>query len=134
MMQTQRARPKILIVGQTPPPFGPALRDQEPCLDCFAEADFVGQDDTLGERVASGEQRCIHLVRIQVDLCVEEGARHTLHGVTCPLQRQLVGKVGELVRAVVHASAVHVRCQPQTLVAKLPVPACARFGAAFCRP
>jgi len=51
---------------------GPELGQHQARLDGLAEPHLVGQDDASGERVAAGEQRRFDLVRIQVDLGVDE--------------------------------------------------------------
>ena len=82
--------------------FGPALRDQETGFDGLAQAHLIGQDHALGKRIARGEQGRIDLMRVQIDLRIQQSTSHPVHGVGRTLQRQLVGEVGELVRAVQH--------------------------------
>ena len=60
---------------------GPFLRDQQARLDGFAEADFVGKNGALGQRVARSEQRGIDLVRVQVDLSIQQRTGHAVHGI-----------------------------------------------------
>ena len=55
------------------PPLRPALRDDQPGFDGFAEADFVGKDDAAREGIAAGEKRGIDLVRVEVYLGIDQG-------------------------------------------------------------
>ena len=72
---------------------GPFLRQHQPGLDGLAEADLVGQQRAFGERRAESEQRRVDLMRIQIDLRVDQRRRELLHAVGRAAARQLVGEV-----------------------------------------
>ena len=44
---------------------GPALRNDDGGFDSLAEADFIGEDDTSGERRSDGEEGRVYLVGIK---------------------------------------------------------------------
>ena len=52
----------------------PPLREHQPRLDGLAKPDLVGQQHTTRERRLEGEQRRVDLVRVQVDLGIDQGA------------------------------------------------------------
>jgi hypothetical protein len=81
---------------------GPFLRDQQACFDGFAETDFVGKDGAPGQRVARREQRGVDLVRVQVDLSIQQRTGHAVHGIGRGTAGQLMREIRELVRAVGH--------------------------------
>ena len=65
------------------PPLRPALRDHQARLNGLAEAHFVGKDDAARKWVAAGEEGGIDLVRVEVDLGIDQRRGQRLHGVAC---------------------------------------------------
>ena len=65
------------------PSLGPALRDHQARLDGLAEAHFVGKDDAARKRVAAGEEGGIDLMRVEIDLGIDQRRGKRLHGVAC---------------------------------------------------
>src|SRR5690606_7714764 len=57
------------------PSLGPALRDDQTGFNGFAEPHFVSEEHTARKRIAAGEERCIDLMRIQIDLRVDQRCR-----------------------------------------------------------
>ena len=55
--------------------FGPALGDDDAGFHCFAETDFIGEEDSAIERASDGEERRVYLVRVQIDAGVRERER-----------------------------------------------------------
>ena len=52
---------------------GPALRDNQPSLDRFAQPNLVGEQSAFGERRRKSEKRGIDLVRVHIDLRTGNG-------------------------------------------------------------
>jgi len=52
---------------------GPALRDDQPCFNGFAEPHFVSEEHATRERIAAGEEGSIDLMRIKIDLRIDQG-------------------------------------------------------------
>lgn len=65
------------------PPFGPALRNDQARLDGLAEAHLVGKDDAARKWVAAGEEGSIDLMRVEIDLGIDQRRGQRLHGVAC---------------------------------------------------
>jgi hypothetical protein len=49
------------------------LSKHQPCFDGFSQPNFVGTYDATRQRVLAGKQRRLHLVRIEINLSVDEG-------------------------------------------------------------
>jgi hypothetical protein len=56
------------------------LGDDESGFDGFAEADFVGEDDALGQWGANGEEGGVDLVGVEVDAGRRKAAGQTFDG------------------------------------------------------
>ncbi len=70
----------------------PALRHDQRGLDRLAETHLIGEQDALGEGRAQGEQRRIHLVRVEIDARRGQRLRQAL-----AFRHALAGKeVGEI--------------------------------------
>lgn len=69
---------------------GPFLQDDDSCLDGFTKADLIGKNDALGKWRPESKQGRIHLVRVQLNARVGDGARQALHAVGSVLQHKLV--------------------------------------------
>ena len=54
------------------PTLSPALQDDQPRLDGFSQPHLISQDHPFGQRVSTGKQGRIHLVRVQVDARVDQ--------------------------------------------------------------
>ena len=54
---------------------GPFLQDDDSCLDGFTKADLIGKNDALGKWRPESKQGRIHLVRVQLNARVGDGAR-----------------------------------------------------------
>jgi len=54
---------------------GPILTDDKSRFDSLAKSHLVGEDHALGEWRAQCKKRCLDLVRIEVDLCIEKRHR-----------------------------------------------------------
>jgi hypothetical protein len=75
--------------------FGPSLRDYKARLDRFAEADFVGEDDTFRKRRRQGEEGGVDLMGVHIDARRRKGLRervvaHTFEGDLMRKERTLV--------------------------------------------
>ena len=77
---------------QTAFTLGPELAQHDSGLDRFAQSDFVGQNDALGEGGLQCEERCLDLMWIQVDRSVEERHGQSVHSTGGPA-RQVVGEI-----------------------------------------
>jgi len=75
------------------PPLCPALRDNQPRFDGFAEADFVGEDDAARERVTAGEECGIDLVRVEVYLGINQGRGEGFDAIAGGATGELPGEV-----------------------------------------
>ena len=75
------------------PPLCPALRDNQPRFDGFAEADFVGEDDAARERVTAGEECGIDLVRVEVYLGINKGRGEGFDAIAGGATGELPGEV-----------------------------------------
>ncbi len=71
----------------------PLLREHQARLDGFAQAHFVGQQRALRERRSESKQGSIDLMRIQIDLRVNERRSELLDAVRREAAGQLVGEV-----------------------------------------
>ena len=76
-----------------PPALGPFLRKDQSGFDGFAESYFISEQCTLRKRRRESEERGVYLVRIEIDLCVDERGRELLHAVGRVATGQLVGEV-----------------------------------------
>jgi hypothetical protein len=81
---------------------GPFLRDQQACFDGLSETDLVRKDGALGQWVARREQRRVDLVRVQVDLSIQQRTSHAVHGIGRGTAGELMREIRELVRAIAH--------------------------------
>lgn len=84
----------------------PALGDQQPGFNRFAQADFISKDGTLGQWIAGREQRRVYLVRIEINLSVQQCACHAIHRIGSGTAGELVREVSELVRTVGHQGII----------------------------
>ena len=84
--------------------FGPVLGEQEPGLDGLAQPDFVGQDRTLREGAAEGEECGLDLMGIQIDLGIGQHRRELLDAVGGTAFGELVGKILGVKVGQVHAA------------------------------
>ena len=64
-----------------PFPLRPFLGDHQARLDGLAQPDFVGEHCALGEGRLEGEQGRVDLMRVKIDLCVDESAGELLDAV-----------------------------------------------------
>ena len=87
--------------------FRPQLAENQSGLDGFPQTDFVGENDAFGKRRLEGEQSGFDLVRIQIDLGVEERLRQAPNTLGV-LQREGMGKVFGLVVDECHSSALKI--------------------------
>jgi hypothetical protein len=80
--------------------FGPKLREHEASFDGLSQADLVGQDNTTGQGVPAGKQRRFDLMRIQIDLGIDQGVAKRLDGIPGRAPGQLPGEELALVVGV----------------------------------
>lgn len=80
------------------PSLRPALRDHQARLDGLAEADFVGKDDAPRKWVAAGEEGGIDLMRVEIDLRIDQRRCQRLHGVARRAAREQPRDVLALMR------------------------------------
>ncbi len=69
---------------------GPPLRQHQARLDGLSEPDFVGEQHATRQRRLEGEQRRVDLVRVQVDLRIDQGAGQPVVTVRRAASRQFV--------------------------------------------
>ena len=81
-----------MITQDAPLALRPPLRQHQPRLDRLAEADLVGQQHAPRERRPEREQRRVDLVRVQIDLGIDQGAGQPVVAVRRAAARQLVGQ------------------------------------------
>ena len=73
--------------------FGPKLTDDESRLDSLAQADFIGQDRTTGQRRLESEQGRLDLMGIEIDSGVQKRLRELLGVVGGEAPSELMGVV-----------------------------------------
>ena len=72
----RRAVHDLLTKGKHPSGAVVALADvYTGTNDCFAETDFICEEDSAIERASDGEERRVYLVRVQIDAGVRERER-----------------------------------------------------------
>lgn len=69
------------------------MGNDQPRLDSLAQPDLIGQQGALGQRVLTGEQRGVDLMRVQIDTGIEQRLRNAADAI-------VVLPAGESVRIV----------------------------------
>lgn len=72
---------------------GPLLRDHQTSLDCFPKTDLVRKDRTARKGITEGEQCCLNLVRVQIDLSVNECSSELVILVRTAPSGQFMGEI-----------------------------------------
>ncbi len=76
----------------------PALRDDERRFDRLSKPDLIRQQNALGKRRPQGEERSVHLVRVEIHSGVAERARQPARGIRRFAERQRGRPVFGMVR------------------------------------